>query len=94
MPCHWSLRGVGIRAATLDGKPAPLSLDNQRHPSLLVQGKGLHKLELRLTAPLQTASAQQTLQIKLPSNAATRLKLTVPGNVDVKGGCGGRQSFA
>src|SRR5262249_11170048 len=80
------LGGVGIRAATLDGKPAPLSLDNQRQPSLLVQGKGLHELELRLTAPLQTASAQQTLQIKLPSNAATRLKLTVPGNVDVKGG--------
>ena len=54
--------------------------------SLLVQGKGLHKLELRLTAPLQTAAAQQTLQIKLPTHAATRLKLAVPGNVDVKGG--------
>jgi hypothetical protein len=78
--------GVGIRPATLDGKPAPLSLHNSPQPQLLVQGKGTHKLELKLTAPMQTAAAQQTLQIALPSNAATRLKLTVPGNVDVKGG--------
>jgi hypothetical protein len=80
------LGGVGIRAATLDGKPAPLARDDQHRPMLLVQGKGLHKLELKLTAPLQTAAAQQTLQITLPSNAATRLRLTVPGNIDVKGG--------
>src|SRR5262245_7636261 len=80
------LGGVGIRTAMLDGKPAPLSLDKPSQASLLVDGKGQHKLELRLTAPLQTAAAQQTLQIKLPSNAATRLKLAVPGNVDVKGG--------
>ena len=59
---------------------------------MLVQGKGLHKLELKLTAPLQTAAAQQTLQLTLPTIAATRLKLTVPGNIDVKGGRGGRSA--
>jgi len=78
--------GVGIRSALLDGKPAPLTRHKSPHPQLLVQGQGTHKLELKLTAPLQTAAAQQTLQIALPSNAATRLKLTVPGNVEVKGG--------
>ena len=87
------LGGVGIRAATLDGKPAPLVRGLAAAPNqpagglaLLIQGKGSHKLELRLTAPLQTAAAQQSLNILLPTNAATKLRLTVPGNVDVKGG--------
>src|SRR5262249_20715561 len=80
------LAGVGIRSATLDGKPAPLFHSGQNQPTVLVQGKGLHKLELKLTAPLQTAAAQQTLQVTLPTQAATRLKLSVPGNVEVKGG--------
>ncbi|HZN36503.1 MAG TPA: hypothetical protein VFB80_21890, partial [Pirellulaceae bacterium] len=80
------LGGVGIRSALLDEKPAPLSRNEQQQPIVLVQGKGLHKLELKLTAPLQTAAAQQTLQVTLPSVGATKLKLAVPGNVDVKGG--------
>src|SRR5439155_14065569 len=36
--------------------------------------------------PLATAAAQKTLQIMLPTNVATRLKLSAPGNVDVKAG--------
>jgi hypothetical protein len=80
------LGGVGIRSALLDGQPAPLSRNEHRQPIVLVQGKGLHKLELKLVAPLQTAAAQQTLHITLPTNAASKLKLAVPGNVDVKGG--------
>jgi hypothetical protein len=80
------LGGVGIRAATLDGKPAPLSKNENHQPIVLIQGKGTHKLTLQLMAPLQTAAAQQTLNVTLPTNAATRLKLTVPGNIDVKSG--------
>jgi ATP synthase F0 subunit b len=68
------LAGVGIRSATLDGKLAPLSRGEKQQVMLLVQGKGLHKLELKLTAPLQTAAAQQTLQVTLPTQAETRLK--------------------
>jgi hypothetical protein len=80
------LGGVGIRSATLDDKQAPLSRDGQGPSNLIVQGKGLHKLELKLTAPVQTAAAQQTLQIKLPASSATRLILTAAGNVEVKAG--------
>ena len=80
------LGGVGIRSATLDGKPAPLMKNANQQPTVLIQGKGQHKLELKLMAPLQTAAAQQTLNVVLPTNSATRLKLTVPGNIDVKGG--------
>jgi hypothetical protein len=78
--------GVGIRAATLDGKPAPLSKNENNQPIVLVQGKGTHMLNLQLMAPLQTAAAQQTLNVTLPTNSATRLKMTVPGNIDVKSG--------
>lgn len=80
------LAGVGIRSATLDRTPAPLFLGGSNRPTLLIRGPGLHQLEIELTAPLQTAAAQQTLQITLPTQAATRLNLSVPGNVEVKGG--------
>ena len=80
------LAGVGIRTATLDGQPAPLTTNNQQRPVLLLQGKGMHKLVLSLTAPLQTAAAQQSLHVTLPTTSTARLKLAVPGNVEVKGG--------
>ncbi len=80
------LGGVGIRSATLDGKPAPLTLDPNQRPVLLLEGKGQHTLTLGLTAPLQTAAAQQSLSLTLPTATAARLKLAVPGNVEVKGG--------
>lgn len=80
------LAGVGIRGATLGDVAAPLIRDDQQRPTVLVQGKGLHTLKLSLTAPVQTAAAQQSLNLALPANAATRLQLTVPGNVEVKGG--------
>jgi hypothetical protein len=76
------LGGVGIRSATLDGQPAPISKGDNNQPLVLIQGQGQHKLELEMMAPLQTAAAQQTLNVVLPSNAATRLKLTVPGNIE------------
>ena len=80
------LAGVGIRSAMLDDKPAPLTRDEHQRPVVLLQGKGLHKLVLSLTAPLSTAAAQQSLNVTLPTTTAARLKLTVPGNVEVKGG--------
>lgn len=87
------LSGVGIRSAKLDGRAAPLIRPEDakvprsfQGPLLLVQGKGLHKLELELTAPLQMAAAQQTLQVRLPMSAATRVQLSAPGNIEVKGG--------
>ncbi|MEX2174690.1 MAG: hypothetical protein WD872_10035 [Pirellulaceae bacterium] len=80
------LAGVGIRTAMLDGQPAPLIRNDQQWPAVLVQGKGMHQLVLSLTAPLQTAAAQQSLHVTLPTTTAARLRLAVPGNVEVKGG--------
>jgi hypothetical protein len=80
------LAGVGIRSAMLDDKAAPLIRDEHQRPVVLVQGKGSHKLVLSLTAPLTAAAAQQSLNVTLPTTTAARLKLAVPGNVEVKGG--------
>ncbi len=80
------LAGVGIRSAMLDEKAAPLTRDEHGRPVVLLQGKGLHKLVLSLTAPLSTAAAQQSLNVTLPTTTAARLALAVPGNVEVKGG--------
>jgi hypothetical protein len=60
--------------------------DEHQRPVVLLEGKGLHKLTLSLTAPLSTAAAQQSLNVTLPTTTAARLKLAVPGNVEVKGG--------
>ena len=78
--------GVGIRSATLDGKAAPLSRNDQGQVVLFVQGGGKHELTLALTAPLATSAATQTLQATLPVTSATKLDLTVPGNVEVRAG--------
>lgn len=80
------LGGVGVRSATLDGKPAALGRNAAGGVQLFVSGKGKHGLELELTAPLTTAAAQQTLTLRLPTPPAAGLKLTAPGNVEIKGG--------
>ena len=49
-------------------------------------GEGHSRLELAMVAPVQTSAAQQTLDFRLPTPAATRMRVTVPGNVDVKSG--------
>ena len=80
------LANVGIRSAQLDGKAAALGRNEQGQVILFVEGKGKHELKLSLTALLQTSAATQTLQLTLPSTAATKLTLSVPGNVEVKAG--------
>jgi hypothetical protein len=78
--------GVGIRAASLDGKGAPIGLADDGRLMLFVQGKGEHKLLLEMVAPLQTTAATQVLNFRLPAAPASKLTLTVPGDVEVKSG--------
>ncbi len=78
--------GVGIRAARLDDKSAPIGLADDGRLVVFVQGKGQHKLVLEMVAPLQTSAAWQTLTFRLPAPAASRMALTVPGDVEVKSG--------
>ncbi len=80
------LNSVGIRTAMLDGKPASLGRDPQGRVVLFVEGIGRKQLELDLVTVLQTSAAQQSLQFALPTPSATRLRVTVPGNVEVRSG--------
>lgn len=80
------LAGVGLRRASLDGKNAAIGRADDGHAILFVEGKGLHQLELDLVAPLAMTAAQQVLDFRVPTPAATRLRLTVPGDVEIKSG--------
>lgn len=80
------LSGVGLRSAMLDGKPAPLGQADDGRVMLFVEGLGSHTLELQMVLPLETTAAQQVLRYRLPRPAAARMKLTVPGDVEVKSG--------
>ncbi|MBE3070919.1 MAG: hypothetical protein IMZ66_11855, partial [Planctomycetes bacterium] len=80
------LARVGLRGATLDGKGAPIGLADDGRPTLFVEGKGQHTLALDMVAPLETTAARQILNFRVPAPAAARLRLTVPGDVEVKSG--------
>ncbi len=80
------ISGVGVRRATLDGEPASLGRDDQGRLLLFVEGVGRRQLELDLVMSLQATAAQQSLQFQVPTPAATKLRLSVPGNVEVRSG--------
>jgi hypothetical protein len=80
------LNGVGIRRATLNGEPALLGRDTTGKIVVFVDGIGKHRLDLDLVTTLQTSAAQQSLAFTLPTPAATKLRVTVPGNVEVRSG--------
>ena len=78
--------GVGLRSVMLDGKGAPLGRADDGRLQLFVEGKGTHELTIDAVAPLETTAARQILNFRLPTPAATRLRLTVPGDVEVRSG--------
>jgi hypothetical protein len=80
------MTGVGVRSATIADQSAAIGIGADGVPVLFVQGVGRHRLTLEMVAPLQTSAAQQSLSFRLPTPAATQLRLTVPGNVEVKSG--------
>jgi len=80
------IAGVGLRAAALDGKGAPIGLADDGRFTLFVEGKGEHKLLLEMVAPLKTTAATQVLNFRLPAPPTARLALTAPGDVEVKSG--------
>ena len=81
-----SFSGVGLRRAQLDGHPAALAQTAKGPFRLFVRGKGRHRLTFNAVTPLQTTTARQTLTFRLPVPPATRMTLTVPGDVELRGG--------
>ena len=86
---HLALQSVGVLNATLDDKPAMLSptLDaSQPGATLFLNGKGVHRLKLKMVAAVSTSAAQQTLSTALPLAAANKWTMSVPGNVEILSG--------
>ncbi len=80
------LSGVGIRTARLDGKAAAIGRGPDGRLVLFVEGKGRRELVLDMVSPLAATAAQQVLTFRLPQAPVARLRLTVPGDVEVKAG--------
>ncbi|MEY4176712.1 MAG: hypothetical protein RLY70_286 [Planctomycetota bacterium] len=78
--------GMTLRAAALAGQPAALGDAGPGKVIVFVQGRGRHTLTLDMAAPLESSAALQTLAGHLPLAPASRLRLAVPGNVEVKSG--------
>ncbi len=81
-----SFEGVALRAATLDGAPAPVARNAHGQIALFVRGIGRHRLEVEVQLPVIISAAHQSLQFRLPAAGSSRLQLAVPGNVEVKSG--------
>ncbi len=80
------LSGVALRSAILDGQPAALGRNPAGVPVLFVGGAGRHELKVEIIAAIETAAAQRTMSFQVPTPPATRLRLTVPGHVEIKSG--------
>lgn len=80
------LAGVGLRRIMLDEKDAAVGRGDQGQVELFVKGKGIHQLKMDLVTPLNSTAAQQILDFRIPVVAATRFRMTVPGDVEVKSG--------
>ena len=80
--------GASIRRAALDNEPASLGKSSRGEIALFVQGRGRHVLTLDLLTRLVTSSARQSLRFELPAASASAMRLTAPGNVEVKSGAG------
>jgi hypothetical protein len=78
--------GVGLQKAELDNRNAAIGRNQTGQLSLFVQGVGRHQLMLEMVAPLETTAARQVLCFRLPRPAAARLRLTAPGDVEIKDG--------
>ncbi|MBN1591279.1 MAG: hypothetical protein JW888_17335, partial [Pirellulales bacterium] len=80
------LAHVGLKSATLDGKPAAIGREKNGPLTLFVEGRGPHELRLSMTAPVETTAATQVLTCRLPAAPSARFDLSITGDVEVKGG--------
>ncbi|MGA0041339.1 MAG: hypothetical protein ACO3NZ_15970, partial [Pirellulales bacterium] len=74
---------VGLLSASLDEKVAVLGRGDDGRLLLFVEGVGRHSLALQATTRIEASAAQQAVSFRVPTPAATQLRLTVPGNVEM-----------
>ncbi len=80
------LASVGLRSAELDEKPALLGQGADGVVRLFIEGVGRHVLKLDMVAPVEQTAARQSLRFRLPQAPSASMRLTAPGDVELKGG--------
>ncbi len=78
--------GMGMQKATLDSTSAAMARGDRGEVLLLVSGRGTHRFEATMTAPVSTSAAIQTLHLQFPETGSSTISLTVPGNVEILSG--------
>lgn len=79
-----ALDGVGVLAADLDQAAAVLGRAADGQTQLFLEGVGRHTLTLDLLARVEASAAQQSLAFTVPTPPATRVRIEVPGNVEMR----------
>jgi hypothetical protein len=75
---------LGLTRVTLDNKPAPLGYDNQGRLTLIVTGRGEHRLEIAGSTKLKELSTGgMQFSLSLPGAVAGRMKLSAAGDLEV-----------
>lgn len=83
------LRGVAVLEATLEdtGRAIPFgSLQGGSEKQFVLKDEKMHRIRLRMTAPLTSDSTRQELRFRLPFGARTSCRLAIPGDVELKSG--------
>ena len=79
-----ALDGVGVLAADLDQAAAVLGRAADGQTQLFLEGVGRHTLTLDLLTRVEASAAQQSLAFTVPTPPTTRLRIVVPGNVEMR----------
>ncbi|MDR2755403.1 MAG: hypothetical protein LBC20_06820 [Planctomycetaceae bacterium] len=81
------LERVTLLEAVFDGNQQPVAMsDNNGQKTLILSGKQRYRLRLRLTTPLEIDATRQRLNFRLIYSTETSFHLSVPGDVELKGG--------
>ncbi len=75
---------VALLTVSLDGADAALGRGDDGQLMLFAEGQGRHTLTLAATTRIEASAAQQSVSFRVPVAAATQLRLTVPGNVEMR----------
>ena len=77
---------MGLADANLDGRDAPWAATTPANWSCSSRASGGTTLTLDMVARLDTTAARQVLSFRLPRPPAAKLRLTAPGDVEIKEG--------
>ncbi|MDR2705229.1 MAG: hypothetical protein LBC02_05570, partial [Planctomycetaceae bacterium] len=81
------LERVAVLEAVFEDSRQPVAMsENNGQKTLIFSGKQRYRIRLRLTTPLEIDATRQRLNFQLLYGTETSFRLSVPGDVELKGG--------